>query len=249
MKKLSIITICYNEPKLQQTCENIINQTFQDFEWIVIDGGSNQKTLGIFAKYKKRIDYFISEKDHGIFDAQNKGIKQARGLWVNFMNAGDYFAENNTLQELANNFDRYCEYDVLHGRIKLYGLGKLHGIRGFGDDEINKEFWLNNTLPHQAMFYKRTLFEKHGYFSTKYKICSDIEHNIRLYLSGCTFKSIDCLVAFYDNTGLSSVYPDVMREELKELKSKYYSEQEIEQSSRKQLQKMADTVRQNIKRG
>ena len=69
MNKVTIITICYNEPNLEQTCESIVNQTWQDFEWIVIDGGSNKETLDVFEKYKHRIDKFVSEPDNGIYNA------------------------------------------------------------------------------------------------------------------------------------------------------------------------------------
>ena len=73
MPKLSVITVCYNEPNLEKTCESIVNQTWQDFEWIVIDGGSNQETQKIWDKYKYRIDKFVSEDDNGVYDAMNKG--------------------------------------------------------------------------------------------------------------------------------------------------------------------------------
>lgn len=94
---LSIITVCLNEPLLQRTCESIVNQTFQNFEWIVIDGGSNEATLNIFERYKYRINYFVSESDGGIYFGMNKGIQQAHGTWLNFMNAGDLFINYNIL--------------------------------------------------------------------------------------------------------------------------------------------------------
>ena len=94
MKKLSIITICYNEPNLEETCKSIVNQTWQDFEWIVVDGGSNEETQKIWDKYKYRIDKFISEPDNGRYNAMNKGIAQAHGEFLNFMNSGDFFYNN-----------------------------------------------------------------------------------------------------------------------------------------------------------
>ena len=94
MTKISIITVCYNEPNLEKTCESIINQTMQDFEWVVIDGGSNEETQNIWNKYKHRINTFVSEPDNGIYDAYNKGVKLATGDYIIFMNAGDCFYEN-----------------------------------------------------------------------------------------------------------------------------------------------------------
>lgn len=81
-KFFSIITICYNEPDLDKTCQSIINQTTDNYEWIVIDGSSNQETLNIFKKYQDKINYFVSEKDNGRFDAMNKGIDKTQGDWL-----------------------------------------------------------------------------------------------------------------------------------------------------------------------
>ena len=112
MKKLSIITINYNEPNLKKTCESIVNQSWQDFEWIVIDGGSNEKNLAIFEQYKHRIDKFISEPDNGIYDAYNKGINLATGEYLNFMNAGDCFYSDKILERfIAQN----SKADILYG--------------------------------------------------------------------------------------------------------------------------------------
>ncbi|MDR0678536.1 MAG: glycosyltransferase, partial [Holosporaceae bacterium] len=82
---LSVITICYNQPDIEETCESIVAQTFQDFEWIVIDGGSTDGTLKKLRKYKNRINVFVSEKDEGRYHAMNKGIRYAKGKYLNFL--------------------------------------------------------------------------------------------------------------------------------------------------------------------
>ena len=119
LPKFSIITICYNEPNLEKTCKSIVNQTFQGFEWIVIDGGSNRQTLDIFEKYKDRIDYFVSEKDNGRYHAMNKGLRVAKGEYVNFMNAGDYFNGHDVLEKIIHfGLDKdivYGDWDVIDG--------------------------------------------------------------------------------------------------------------------------------------
>ncbi len=102
-KKLSIITICYNDPNLERTCESIINQTWQDFEWIVIDGGSNEETQKIWDKYKYRIDKFVSEPDTGVYNAMNKGIRLSEGRYLNFMNSGDAYCNNEILEGIFIN--------------------------------------------------------------------------------------------------------------------------------------------------
>ena len=92
--QLSIATVCYNEKDIGRTCESIVSQSCQDFEWIVVDGGSTDGSLEVIKHYKERIDILISEPDNGIYDAMNKGIRLAKGKWINFMNGGDTFADN-----------------------------------------------------------------------------------------------------------------------------------------------------------
>ncbi|HDY89306.1 MAG TPA: glycosyltransferase, partial [bacterium] len=111
---LSIITVTYNaEACLEKTIQSVINQTYKNIEYIIIDGGSSDKTLSIIKKYKKYIKYCISEPDKGIYDAMNKGIKIAKGDYINFLNAGDFYYENNVLSYLFDNLDK--SVDLLYG--------------------------------------------------------------------------------------------------------------------------------------
>ena len=98
--KLSVITICYNEKNIRKTCESIVGQSWQDFEWIVVDGGSTDGTLDVLNEYRDRIDVLISEPDNGIYNAMNKGIARARGEWLNFMNGGDAFCDKTVLEQV-----------------------------------------------------------------------------------------------------------------------------------------------------
>ena len=167
MKKLSVITICYNEPNLEETCKSIVNQSWQDFEWIVIDGGSNKETLDIFEKYKYRIDKFVSEPDNGIYNAMNKGIKLAKAEYIAFMNAGDSYYNENSLQEFLNNG---LDKDIIYSDI--YFLADKPYIKKY-PDILDKRFWFLDSLPHQATLVKRELFEKYGLYNEEYKIVSN----------------------------------------------------------------------------
>jgi cellulose synthase/poly-beta-1,6-N-acetylglucosamine synthase-like glycosyltransferase len=101
---ISIITVVYNGEKfLEETIKSVINQTYDNVEYIIIDGGSSDGTIDIIKKYEDYIDYWVSEKDNGIYDAMNKGIDLATGIWINFMNAGDLFFDN-TIEHLKTNF-------------------------------------------------------------------------------------------------------------------------------------------------
>ena len=104
---ISIITVVFNcEKYLEETIKSVINQTYDNIEYIIIDGGSSDGTLDIIKKYEDKITYWVSEKDGGIYDAMNKGIELSHGEWINFMNGGDIFFNKTVIEDvfLSNNF-------------------------------------------------------------------------------------------------------------------------------------------------
>ena len=112
---ISIITVVYNDKiKLEETILSVIGQTYDNVEFIIIDGSSTDGTINIIKKYEDKIDYWVSEKDSGIFDAMNKGILASKGDYINFMNAGDFFTKNNLVSEVVNILDSE-EIDFLYG--------------------------------------------------------------------------------------------------------------------------------------
>jgi glycosyltransferase involved in cell wall biosynthesis len=246
MKKFSIITVCLNAPKLELTCESIVNQTFQDFEWIVIDGGSDQETLDIFEKYKYRMDYFVSEKDNGIYDAMNKGIARAAGEWLNFMNAGDRFYANEVLEQVFTYIVQFGGYDVLHGIDLFCGDGTIKSQAFVLDKEISRGFWMNKTIPHQAAFYKKELFTKFGGYDIAFKVCADYHYNVKLFFHNCAFKHIDCIVDYHDNCGISLVNPMNHNERMKIIKE-FYSEREIVMNTKKIFSELRTSVLPSMK--
>lgn len=235
MTKLSIITICYNEPNLESTCESIINQAWQDFEWIVVDGGSNKETLDIFEKYKDRMSVFISEKDNGRYNAFNKALKYVKGEYIHFLNAGDYYFDNNVL---LNVFEKNMqEKDVLHGNLCFKGVKDV--IRTTDYKEIAPEFFINQTLFHPATFIKSKFFnlQKGFYFDENYKIAGDLEMWIALAKSNASFEYIPYTISVFNTEGISEnpKYNKLNKEEREKIFNKYFSKEIINKERQKDM--------------
>ena len=190
--KLSIITICKNEPNLRRTLDSINNQTFQDFEWIVVDGKSDSKVIKIFDEYRDRINFFTSEVDRGIYNAYNKAIKKARGEYVCFMNAGDVFYDDMVLE---NVFGQKQNADILYGNTNII-KGKKSYIEE-APDTIDKYFFMYGTINHQSCFIKTSLFKKYGLYNESYKIASDFEKFIVFAKHNVCFKKLNLVIATY----------------------------------------------------
>lgn len=219
--QLSIITVCLNEPHLERTCESIVNQTFQDFEWIVIDGGSGRKTLDTFSRYSGRINYFTSEKDNGIYDAMNKGIYVARGKWINFMNAGDSYLSMNTLSEIAPYFSDDFS-GVLFGEVQ-YGYENEKLISYSKRKNILAQLYFS-VIHHQPSFIRDRCFFDYGVYDTKYKVVSDYLFFINLYRRGVKFFYLDKTVAIMDMDGISST--QICKDETNEIHETMFTEAE-----------------------
>lgn len=196
--KFSIITVCLNAPNLRQTCDSIVNQTYQDFEWLVIDGGSNQETLDIFEQYRNRIDFFVSEKDNGIYNAMNKGIANATGEYLLFLNAGDSFYSADVLDQFVN---AGLDADIIYANMQ-YDNTKSVFVPA---DILDAKFWVKYSLPHQATLIKRELFNLYGPYNEKNKVVSDYEKWLEfIYVNHCTYKHVNFTGCVFDCTGLSS---------------------------------------------
>ncbi len=202
--KLSIITVCYNiKDEIQRTCESIVNQSYQDFEWIVIDGGSTDGTLDLLNNYKDRIDIFVSEKDNGIFDAMNKGIVKAQGKYLNFMNGGDEFYKKDVLKNFIKELSSPTtdNADIYYGNTSIIRHGK-HVITAL-PTTIEKTFFLDNNLNHQSAFIKKELFDTYGYYEVR-PLASDYEMWLVYCENNCSYKKLDFVVAKFYWEGAST---------------------------------------------
>lgn len=195
--RYSIITINYNNKDgLGKTIESVFRLSTSDFEYIIIDGGSEDGSVEIINQYADKITYWVSEKDNGIYHAMNKGVAQAHGDYCIFMNSGDCFHSSNVLESVSS----YQE-DIICGKVH-----KGNSIIPSGHDKpiITLIDLMRGSLPHQGMFIKRGLLVKHQY-DENYKIMSDWKFCVEtLIFDNCSFRNIDVVVADYDTSGIST---------------------------------------------
>ncbi len=202
MKKLSVVTVCLNDKDgAERTLRSLFSQSFDDFEHIVIDGGSTDGTLDVFEKYRDKIDKFVSEKDEGIYDAMNKGVSLAEGEYVFFLNAGDWLVSRNSLERAfaPPPAAEIVYFDALIETPK----GRL--VRKPSPSKLSDLFMYLDTIPHQNSFTAKKLFDRAGLFDKKYKIAADYEFFLRaLYVFRADYEYRNFPIAVNDLKGTSS---------------------------------------------
>ena len=197
--KLSIITINYNNCNvLQRTIQSIAKQTCKDFEYVVVDGGSTDKSLNIIKENENYISKWVSEPDGGIYNAINKGARLASGEYCLYINAGDELYAGNTTEQILS---QELTADFIEGRVQF-----LDARGGFSKPEKNISlmyFYKGENNRHQASLIRRTMILEHPY-DESYKIAADKKFNIEnIIVRGCSFKTIDTVIAKYEGGGIS----------------------------------------------
>ena len=223
--QLSIVTVCYNEKDIGRTCESIVSQSCQDFEWIVVDGGSTDGSLEVIKHYKERIDILISEPDNGIYDAMNKGIRLAKGKWINFMNGGDTFADNGIVGDFLHFAGDNPAADVIYGDFnRMLPDG---GVRKSEfPDVVDKVFFYNKSVNHQASFIRSRLFRRFGMYDETFRIAADMDKWLMFVNNGCLFRHWERYVANFYLDGISSTHKQLLAEELGCIHEKRYGRRE-----------------------
>jgi putative colanic acid biosynthesis glycosyltransferase len=199
---ISVVTVVYNGfDSLEMTIKSILSQTYQNIEYIIIDGNSTDATLAIIKKYENQIDTWISEADDGIYDAMNKGVKLANGDFIIFMNSSDTFYDDTTLQNII---DKINDKDkVYFGRAKIthQNTSWLYPNEKFDFSSI--DIWLKKALPnHQAMLFPKSFYKSYSY-DLKYKIGSDSDYKFNAQ-SICGFVFLDIVFCKFELGGVSS---------------------------------------------
>ena len=215
--KLSIITVNLNNKEgLQNTIDSVITQTCKDFEWLIIDGGSTDGSKELIEKYDNHINYWVSEPDKGIYNAMNKGILASHGEYLLFLNSGDFLISNLVIGKVIpylNNKDIYV------GKQK-----SKFGIFYPKDSSLEiVSYIFNMTLPHQASFINRILFDKFGLYNEDLKICSDWEFFLKVaVLNNCSIEIIPLLISEIEPDGISETDLINSRNERNNILNKFY---------------------------
>lgn len=219
--KLSIITINYNNKEgLQRTIQSVISQSVHDFEWIVIDGGSTDGGAELIEQYANYMSYHVSEPDHGVYEAMNKGIKVAQGEYLQFLNSGDWLYDDKVVEHLL---------PLLKGQDVYVGL-----INSIGKDNASKEEQSDFSpvgilrkltftwIPHQASFFRKSVFSEYGLYREDQRIVSDWWAYFRSVVIGnATIAPLPLTIANYDTTGISATQRDKAIKEQERLLSEY----------------------------
>lgn len=186
---VTVVTVVFNDVKnLERTILSVLDQTYKNIEYIIIDGGSNDGTVEIIKKYADRLAYWISEKDKGIADAMNKGIERATGEWLNFINSGDYFMSTTVFNEI---FSKPHTADHLYGSF----VGNFNGrsVLCTAHATVVEKAWQGMQLCHSTLF-SRTKFLKQHHFKTSFRVSADTEYVAWCVAEHCTFERLNVVV-------------------------------------------------------
>jgi glycosyltransferase involved in cell wall biosynthesis len=189
---VTVVTVVYNrKDAVRKTLESVVRQRYSNLEYIIVDGGSTDGTVDVIRAYEDKIDLWISEPDKGIYDAMNKGIRLASGDWINFMNVGDLFANDDTVSLFAT-------LDVRHADI-VYG----HALIDYGSFQTKykihalDQMWKRSPFCHQATFSRVQLMKEYQ-FDRTYKLGADYDFFFRAYKAGKKFLYIDTVICMFE---------------------------------------------------
>ena len=228
--KVSIITACYNaEDTIEETIRSVAGQTYTDIEYIVVDGASKDYTPAILTKYEHKISRLISEPDTGVYNAQNKGIKNATGDLIFILNADDVFINELVVEQFAN-FAKERKEGLILGNIILLDkyTGKVYHEKQPVIDDIQL---LKSTVFHPATFFRKEVFEKYGLYNEENRIASDYEWYVNYFVkNNGDFAYLDKPISIFSMSGLSSneEHGKIHQSERKKIQGKYFNQKQMQ---------------------
>jgi glycosyltransferase involved in cell wall biosynthesis len=206
--KVSIITVCLNSEKtIEQTILSVINQSYDDVEYIIVDGNSSDNTLEIVNKYTDHINCIISEIDDGLYDAMNKGIKLSTGNIIGILNSDDLFENNYVISDVVNKFNSNSSASFVTGDVVYVRRNCTKDITRYYSSEMFKSYKLRFGWmpPHAATFIKSDVYKDIGLYSNEYQISADYEFFVRmLYVHKLKFSRLNNVLVRMRNGGIST---------------------------------------------
>ncbi|MDR1527867.1 MAG: glycosyltransferase [Dysgonamonadaceae bacterium] len=199
---VSIITVTYNARNtIEQTIQSVFSQTYPNIEYLIIDGGSNDGTVNLILQNASRLNYWVSEKDQGIYDAMNKGIRLAKGNLIGIINAGDYY-QPDAVENIVEAYRKHPEYGIFHGNIHLRNEdGSFFKLKKPNPDL--SQLYRGMSLFHPTVFVRKEIYEKTGLYDCRFEIAADFDFILRNYLAGTLFFYIDQVIADFKQGGFS----------------------------------------------
>ncbi|MCW5519183.1 glycosyltransferase [Aureitalea sp. L0-47] len=202
MPKISVVTVNYNNANgLSKTIQSVLAQDLDELEYIVIDGGSEDKSTEVIKSFESSIDHWISESDSGVYEAMNKGIDRASGEYVLFLNSGDEFFTSETLKKVLPQLD--SGKDIYYGN--LIFIHKLKEMSRDYPKSMDFEYFLERSLPHPGSFIRRSLFDTIFRYSEHFRIVSDWEFFIVAILKEkVSYKHLHLVISRFELDGMSN---------------------------------------------
>ncbi|NDV69036.1 glycosyltransferase family 2 protein [Dysgonomonas sp. 25] len=204
MKKLSVITINYNNSAgLEKTIKSVINQDFDNIEYIVIDGASTDDSVKVIEKYADKITYWVSEPDSGVYNAMNKGIKAANGEYVTFINSGDILLQDIDFNKAIAHIEGE---DIIYFDLEIRNEDNTDAYIKTYSDHPDFYYFATDSLPHAGAFIKREQLVQYGYYNEDFKIVSDWAFFMDSILkNNATFKHVNESYVIFFTNGISSL--------------------------------------------
>jgi glycosyltransferase involved in cell wall biosynthesis len=200
---------------LLKTIQSILTQSFKNYEYIIIDGGSTDNSINIIKEHAGIINSWISESDTGVYNAMNKGIRLAAGEYCLFLNSGDYLVSNEILKDIfsQNRFEDFIYGDIIYHNEK--GDKTITSL----PEKLDLQFFYKASLWHQATFIKRDLFDKYGEYDENNSLVSDWQFFMeRIVFDKCSYQKINKVITFYDMyNGLSVKNNDLRLQEMNDI--------------------------------
>jgi glycosyltransferase involved in cell wall biosynthesis len=192
---VTLVTVVLNgESLLEETIQSVISQTYPNIEYLIIDGGSTDRTLDIIRKYEHAINYWVSEKDGGIYEAMNKSMRVANGDWIFFIGADDRFCSKNTVEYSVSQMKK--KDAIYYGNVILSNSGKIYG------GKFNKYKLMQQNICHQSIFYPVTIYKNKNY-DTQFKLLADYKYNIELAGDKVNFIYMPEVIVIFNEHGMS----------------------------------------------